>query len=64
MKNKYLVGYCDNCGKITKQEVVKCEDSTGERLLFGIFTLGFSEALGHSYRCECTKCGEINKIDT
>lgn len=62
--SKYLVGYCHECGKRTKQEVIKCEDSVGWRIFEGIFTLGGSEALGHNYQCECTKCGEINTISS
>lgn len=62
--SKYLAGYCSKCGEKTKQEVIKCNDSVGYRIFTGIFTLGASEALGHNYTCECTRCGKINTIST
>ena len=60
--SKYLVGYCPRCGKQTKHEVIKCEDSVGYRIFTGILTLGASEALGHNYKCECTRFGKINTV--
>ena len=61
---KYLCGYCFNCRKITKQEVIHCEESPLERVGTALFTVGLSELLGdHDYECECTKCGHINSIN-
>lgn len=60
--SRYLVGYCSNCTKTTKQEVVQCHDSVPYRIFETIFTLGFGLMFWHDYECECTKCGHINTI--
>lgn len=60
---RYLCGYCLECGKVTKQEVVHCNEGILERIGIAIFTSGFSELLGdHDYSCKCTECGSINTI--
>lgn len=64
MIKRYLVGYCRNCHKNTKQEIIRCGEPFAERLFLGLITLGISEIAGHTYQCECTKCGEANNIDT
>ena len=64
MKNKYLVGWCRHCHKRTKQEVIRCTMPIVARLFVGIASMGFSEAVGYAYHCECTKCGELNIINT
>ena len=59
---KYMAGYCWECCKNTKQQVVEAEDSVGWRIFETVFTLGFALATPHDYKCECTKCGRINTI--
>lgn len=60
---RYMTGFCWDCGKVTKQEVIGSKDSTGERIFEAVFTLGFALALPYKYECECTKCGYINTIN-
>ena len=60
--DKYITGFCYRCGKTTKHKVIECEDSTIWRVFEGILTLGLSLTMPQSYQCECTKCGEINKL--
>lgn len=60
---KDLVAYCSECGKKTRHRVVNCQTNACERAFLAVFTLGFSEIAGHSYNCECTKCGNITAIE-
>ena len=62
--SKTLVGYCFNCGKDTKHKVIQCEESLGWRIYENILTFGLIAAMGYDYKCECTRCGEINTIST
>ena len=63
MMKKIVVGYCDRCNKETKHNVIECKDSVGERVLENILTLGLIGLIdGRQYKCECTRCGEINDI--
>ena len=64
MKKRYLVGYCSNCGKTTKHEIIRCDMPIILRIFVGIASGGVSEACGYKYQCECTKCREINDIHT
>lgn len=60
---KYVVGYCDRCEKETRHFVIECEDSIGERIWENIITFGLVNAVSYRcYKCECTKCGQINDI--
>ena len=59
---KYMTGYCWDCAKTTKHQVIECEDSVPYRIFETVFTLGFGAALEHGYKCECTRCGEINTL--
>lgn len=59
---KTLVGYCSNCGRQTKHTVVECEDSLPWRIFETVTTLGWGLLLDHEYKCECSRCGEINTI--
>lgn len=60
---KYMTGYCWHCAKTTKHQVLECEDSVPYRIFETVFTLGFGAMLEHGYKCECTRCGEINTIN-
>lgn len=62
MKEKYLVAYCDCCGEKTKHRKICCDDAPLERALLAVVSLGFSEAVGHTYQCECVNCGKIRTI--
>ena len=64
MRKRYIVGWCRNCGKQTKQEIIRCTMPIVARLFVGIASFGVSEACGYAYQCECTKCGEANIINT
>ena len=59
---KYIIGYCDECGKETKQQRLERVDSVPWRISAAIFTVGIGLLFDRAYRCECTKCGEINTI--
>ncbi len=59
---KYLVGYCSECGKETKQQKLECEDTLVWRAFETVVTLGWGLLLDHEYKCECSVCGEINTI--
>lgn len=59
---KYLTGYCSNCHKQTKQIKIACEDNLATRIFETVFTLGLLAMEEREYKCECTKCGEINTI--
>lgn len=59
---KYIVGYCSECGKETKHIKIECEDSVPWRLFETVITCGFGLLFDRTYKCECTKCGEINDI--
>lgn len=38
---KYMTGYCWHCAKMTKHQVIECEDSVPYRIFETVFTLGF-----------------------
>ena len=59
---KYIVGYCSECGKETKHRKLECEDSVPWRIFETVVTAGWGLLLDHDFKCECTKCGEINTI--
>ena len=60
---KHIVGYCDTCERETKHNVIECEDSLGERIWENIITFGLFNVYSYRwYKCECTRCGEINTI--
>ena len=59
---KYIIGYCSNCHKETKHLKLQCEDSVPCRIFETVVTLGLGLLLGYEYKCECTKCGEINTL--
>jgi len=50
--------YCEKCRKGTIQ-IKECNNTTGERILIGLITLGFNELMVE-YFYECTDCGTIN----
>lgn len=63
MNKKIIVGYCPECGQLTKHEVIQCEERLGWRIFESIVSMGLIPALdGYRYDCECLKCGEINKL--
>lgn len=59
---RYMVGYCFECGEKTKHKVIECEDSVGWRVFETVITVGLSLVMPHNYQCECTKCGKINTL--
>lgn len=59
---KYMTGYCEKCGKETKQLKLEGEDSIPYRIFETVVTCGWGLLLDHDYKCECTRCGEINTI--
>lgn len=59
---KYLIGYCSECRKETKHIKLECEDSVPWRIFETVTTLGWGLLFDRAYKCECTKCGEINTI--
>lgn len=59
---KYIVGWCPECGKDTKHLKLECKDSVAYRVFEAVSTFGWGLLLDHSYKCECTKCGEINTL--
>lgn len=60
------VGYCEKCRKKTVQKVIE-RNCLGKnvgilfRPIMFVPTLGISE-MADNYMCQCSKCGEINKI--
>ena len=59
---KYLIGYCTRCHKQTKQLKIECEDNLATRIFETVFTFGLLAMEERKYKCECTRCGEINTI--
>lgn len=59
---KLTTGYCDECGKYTKQIVIECNDNLPTRIFETVITLGLAATTERRYECECTKCGEINTL--
>jgi hypothetical protein len=57
---KEFTAFCWDCGKTTVHKIIEREYSGVTRVVFGILTLGVSEA-GNTKTGECTKCGRINK---
>ena len=53
---------CSECGKETKHRKLECEDSVPWRIFETVVTAGWGLLLDRDYKCECTKCGEINTI--
>ena len=59
---KYMVGYCPECGKKTKHEILESKDSIPWRIFEIVMTAGWALAFDHEYYCECSKCGQINTL--
>lgn len=59
---KFMAGYCWSCCENTKQEIIDTKDLKAYRIFEAICTLGLSFAFPVDYRCECTKCGQINTL--
>ena len=56
--SKNVKKYCSRCRKSTIQ-FRKSNNTTGERILIGLFTFGFNELLVETYY-ECSECGKHN----
>ena len=60
---KSVVGYCPRCREETEHIKIQCDDTAIERTFFAVVTMGFSELLGHEWKCKCRNCGRINTIE-
>lgn len=60
---KYMTGYCCECCRETRHVVIECTENLGWRIFENLFTLGaIAAGFGYDYKCECTRCGEINTL--
>lgn len=57
---KTEIRFCQKCKKNIRHDIYK-NSSIGERIWFGIFTLGFHELMVRTF-AKCQVCGNINEL--